>query len=69
LPDESCRRCGGMLLELMICAKCKATTQFICRICAHTTIPRIHDSICFKIDDISSPKQMNESNYKIKLYH
>ena len=52
MPDESCRKCGGLLLEFTKCAKCKATVQFICRICSHKTIERIHDNLCFKIDVI-----------------
>lgn len=50
MPDESCRKCGGMLLELLVCAKCRAPTQFICRICAHETTPRFHEQICFRLD-------------------
>ena len=56
LPDESCRRCGGLLLNFLICEKCRAPIQFICRICTQKTLPRIHDKMCFRIDDIPKPK-------------
>jgi len=56
MPDESCRRCGGLLLEFTKCAKCKAAVQFICRICAHKTIERVHDDLCFRIDTSELPK-------------
>ena len=51
MPDESCRICGGLLLEYELCAKCKAPTQFICRICSQKTTERIHDDFCFRIDE------------------
>lgn len=49
MPDESCRRCGGLLVNFAICAKCRAPIQFICRICGQITLEQIHDNICFKI--------------------
>ncbi|MCV0392578.1 MAG: hypothetical protein K5790_04695 [Nitrosopumilus sp.] len=58
MPDESCRRCGGLLMELLICAKCKAATQFICRICAYPTIPRSHDQLCFRVDESNTKKPL-----------
>ena len=51
MPDESCRRCGGLLLEYSICAKCRAPTKFICRICAYKTTERFHDGLCFRPDN------------------
>lgn len=56
MPDESCRKCGGSLLEYTTCAKCKAAVQFICRVCAHKTIERVHDNLCFRIDMSAFPK-------------
>ena len=54
MPDESCRRCGGLLLNYVICAKCKAPVQFICRICGMKTIERYHDGLCFRPDNGTS---------------
>ncbi len=51
MPDESCRKCGGLLLDYLICAKCRAPTQFMCRICGLKTVERFHDSVCFRVDD------------------
>lgn len=51
LPDESCRKCGGLLLDYSICAKCRAPTQFICRICGMKTLERFHDGLCFRPDN------------------
>ena len=48
LPDESCRKCGGLLVEYTVCAKCRTANQFICRLCGTKTLIKYHDSICFK---------------------
>jgi len=40
-----------LLLDYMLCAKCKAATQFMCRICGSKTLERIHDFFCFRIDE------------------
>ena len=50
MPDESCRKCGGLLLDYAVCAKCRATIQFICRICGTKTLEKIHEPICFRIE-------------------
>lgn len=67
MPDESCRRCGGLLLEFTKCAKCKAAVQFICRICAYKTIERVHDNLCFRIDSLeflTNKKNVKQSQYE-----
>lgn len=49
LPDESCRKCGGLLLEFSICGICREPTQLICRICAKKTSQKYHDGYCFQV--------------------
>jgi len=49
MPDESCRKCGGLLLEYTVCAECRSTNQFVCRICGTKTEIRYHDTICFNV--------------------
>ena len=49
LPDESCRKCGGLLLNYSLCGKCKASTRFICRICGTVTLEQFHVSFCFNV--------------------
>ncbi len=51
MPDDSCRNCGGLLLNYSLCGKCKAPLQFICRICATKTIERFHEGFCFRLDE------------------
>ena len=46
LPDESCRKCGGILAEYSICAKCRISNQLICRICRMLTLQQYHTR-CF----------------------
>lgn len=55
MPDESCRKCGGLLLDYLLCANCKAATKFMCRICGSKTLERIHDNLCFRIDEEGAP--------------
>lgn len=47
MPDESCRICGGMLLEYLVCADCREVVQFVCRVCSQKTLERFHDGFCF----------------------
>jgi len=49
MPDESCRKCGGMLLNYSLCGKCKDATRFICRICGTITLEQFHEFICFNL--------------------
>ena len=42
MPDESCRTCGGGLVNHGICSECRKTTQKKCRICSRTTILQHH---------------------------
>ena len=65
LPDESCRKCGGLLIDYSLCGKCKAPTRFICRICGMITDERFHVSICFKItehDERTTPFPLSEKH-------
>ena len=54
LPDESCRKCGGLLLNYTLCGKCRVPTSFICKICAYKTLPRTHDQFCFKSNSLQT---------------
>jgi hypothetical protein len=48
MPDDSCRRCGGLLMEFEICGKCREPTRLVCRICCTKTEQKFHDFVCFK---------------------
>lgn len=45
MPDESCRNCGGILIEYTKCAQCNKTIQLICSSCGARTIEQFH-SLC-----------------------
>ncbi len=62
MPDESCRKCGGLLLDFLVCGKCRTTIQFICRICGQKTIPRFHEQICFRLYDITRKNNIKITN-------
>jgi len=46
MPDESCRKCGELLTEYSICAKCRISNQLICKRCKMITLQQ-HHSLCF----------------------
>jgi len=45
MPDESCRSCGGILIEYTKCAQCNKIIQFICSYCSTRTMEQYH-SFC-----------------------
>ena len=42
MPDESCRSCGGELAKYLLCAQCKKTIQWICKMCSKETAAQRH---------------------------
>ena len=42
MPDESCRHCGGKLLNFSQCAECKKITRMICQSCRQLTMEQFH---------------------------
>ena len=42
MPDESCRKCGGILAECSNCARCKSPNQYICIKCGLITFQQFH---------------------------
>ena len=55
MPDESCRTCGGELVNSMVCSDCRKVTQKKCRVCSHTTFLQSHQ-YCVK-NSTSNQKQ------------
>jgi hypothetical protein len=51
MPDESCRKCGGILSECSNCARCKTPNQFICKLCGLITFQQFHYE-CFLEKDM-----------------
>ena len=48
MPDESCRVCGGMLVDFAQCAGCKKIISMICKSCRKKTPEQFH-SHCLEI--------------------
>jgi len=42
LPDESCRICGGSLIDFAQCAECKKLISMICKSCGTKTAEQFH---------------------------
>jgi hypothetical protein len=42
LPDESCRHCGGSLIDFAQCAECKKVISMICKSCRNKTEEQFH---------------------------
>lgn len=42
MPDESCRTCGGELVNHVVCSGCRKSTQKKCKLCNHVTLLRPH---------------------------
>ena len=49
MPDESCRTCGGTLVNCSLCPGCRKMIQRICNICGFKTKEQIH-SKCLHLE-------------------
>ena len=79
MPDESCRTCGGTLVNCSLCPSCRKMTQRICNICGFKTKEQIHSNCLYvassptrngmKINVIiplsSKKKEINQKSEKI----
>jgi hypothetical protein len=67
MPDESCRACGGTLIDFSQCAECKKIISLICKSCHRKTMEQFH-SRCVGIreyDNQKSTLMANVSNFVI----
>ncbi|MBA4454668.1 MAG: hypothetical protein ACO2Y5_07290 [Nitrosopumilaceae archaeon] len=44
MPDESCRVCGGTLIDFSQCAECKKVISMMCKSCQNKTIEQFHSA-------------------------
>ncbi|MFQ5573887.1 MAG: hypothetical protein ACE5EJ_06515 [Nitrosopumilaceae archaeon] len=65
MPDESCRKCGGELLNCTQCAECKEIVSMICQNCGRRTMEQFHDYCMFNVNNIpiSDLENSQESDY------
>ncbi len=47
MPDESCRTCGGTLVNCSLCPSCRKMTQRICNICGFKTKEQVHSNCLY----------------------
>ena len=62
MPDESCRGCGGTLIDFSQCAECKQIISLICKSCHRKTMEQFH-SQCVGIDEYESQKTSLIDNF------
>jgi len=58
MPDESCRTCGGTLIDCSLCAQCKEVISMICKICANRTLEQFHGSCMYQIECIQTKTEI-----------
>ncbi|MDH3618023.1 MAG: hypothetical protein OEM89_04790 [Nitrosopumilus sp.] len=51
LPDESCRQCGGILIDFAQCAECKKIISMICKSCRTKTAEQFHSDCLLSLND------------------
>ena len=64
MPDESCRKCGGILKGYSLCAECKKITSRICTMCGIRSVELIHNH-CFLLEDRQSRIDMIEDTFVV----
>ena len=57
MPDESCRKCGGILKKCSLCAECRKVTQHICVKCGSLTMDTLHINCFYSIESIGETRQ------------
>src|SRR3989304_5630497 len=63
LPDESCRKCGGNLIDCSLCAQCKGVIGMICVSCGTRTMEQFHDSCLYLVEQIQTTTDRNQNGY------
>ncbi|MFQ5440619.1 MAG: hypothetical protein ACE5DL_04060 [Nitrosopumilaceae archaeon] len=62
MPDESCRQCGGSLIDFAQCAQCKKVISMMCKSCRNKTMEQFH-SECLQGLNRSDKFPIEETNY------
>ena len=58
MPDESCRGCGGILINCTLCAKCKEVTTMICKKCGSRTLEQFHGRCMYEVDAVQTTTEI-----------
>ena len=62
MPDESCRKCGGVLVNCTQCAECKETISMICQNCGLRTMEQFHGYCMFHVNNVHGSGLENDQN-------
>ncbi|MEM3143428.1 MAG: hypothetical protein QXW91_02225 [Candidatus Nitrosotenuis sp.] len=54
MPDESCRRCGGVLITASKCSECRKPLEQFCRVCKNVISDVIHTCMYGGLKTISA---------------
>jgi len=57
MPDESCRTCGGALVNCSLCPGCRKMKQRICNICGFKTEEQFHPN-CLYVESLQTRNGM-----------
>lgn len=66
MPDESCRKCGGILIELKKCHECRQIYCWICAECSQKTNEQFHFDCINDLPNISK-FTLNTDNIRFGL--
>ncbi len=58
MPDESCRTCGGTLIDCTLCAECREVISMICKHCANRTLEQFHGSCMYQVENIQTTTEI-----------
>jgi hypothetical protein len=61
MPDESCRNCGGKLINCSLCAECRGVLSMICVSCGTRTLEQFHDSCMYVVEQIQTTQTLSET--------
>ncbi len=68
MPDESCRKCGGVLVKCTQCAECKEIISMICQNCGMRTMEQFHDYCMFNVNNVhDSGLENNQENEYVRV--
>lgn len=66
MPDESCRSCGGTLVNYSKCVECNQVNQLICKNCGLLTSEQFHSLCMYFIENVAtSVPGIKSGNYNL----
>ncbi|MHB8547036.1 MAG: hypothetical protein ACYDAJ_09755 [Nitrosotalea sp.] len=67
MPDESCRTCGGELVNHTLCSCCRKSTQKKCKMCNHVTLLQPHQYCIKNSPSLTKPLLVQVVPKKVSL--